>query len=512
MNTVLGRSSDKKVVVSLFSGAGGLDLGFEYLGYIIPVAVEIDKQATFTYAQNFGCRVISADSGLKCAELGKSVIINDDIRKVEGKFVLDLCRKISGMEKIDVLLGGPSCQSWSIAGKRLGDKDDRGQMIYEYLRLLRELRPSSFLFENVKGIVSKKFLPVFKDLVSEFEKLGYSVSYKLVNSWDYGVAQTRERVIVVGVCSELGKKYEFPAPLSYKLVLKDVISDLPVPKVYDKKAEENAAYAVPANINNFVGKNHYKKWRDNVLPLALQDTLNKNIGIFLIKNGIPLAVAESKEVSNNVCFDNINLDLTYEMANRSLDMDKPSPTITAHTRCSHILNHQAKDFGYSSRYLSRNRQRQWGEASFTIVGCGRQVPLFPEPANHHFKNYSEEKKKLLAAIPEGSNWRSLPKEQAETYLGGAYNSGGGRTGFLRKLADERPSPTILASMEQKSTEFCIPKGVPRRLTARECMRIQSFPDWFILYGSLSSQYMQVGNAVPVIMAFCLGQKLKTLLN
>lgn len=520
MNTAITQSEHRrKIAISLFSGAGGLDLGFHYLDYFIPVAIEIDKQAAYTYAQNFGCKIINTGTDLNDIHPEEPVIINDDIRKVTGKFILDLCERIVGTKKIDTILGGPSCQSWSIAGKQLGILDVRGQMIYEYLRLLQELNPASFLFENVKGIISKKSLPIFKDLITKFEELGYNINYKLINSWDYGIAQTRERVIVVGIRTDFNVMYEFPATLPFKLVLKDVISDLPTPRVYIKNAPENEAYKVPNKILGFKGVNHYNEW---ITLSRFESSLafnDKELGLLMIKHGVHYINQDETEVANHSYFDNINKNITYNVANRPIDINKPSPTITAHSRCCHVLmpNHQVKDFGFSSRYISRDRQRQWDEAGFTVVGDGRQQALYPEPPNfdirnHDFRAYSKEKQEFLSQIPEGGDWRDLSEDKAKQYMGNAINSGGGKTGFLRKLSSEKPSPTILASMEQKFAEFCVPTEVPRRLTVRECMRIQSFPDWFILYGSLSAQYRQVGNAVPVILAFHLGKQLVNMMH
>lgn len=419
----------KRIAVSIFSGAGGLDLGFEYAGFFIPVAVDNNRQAVYTYAQNHGAKIIDTKTSVKDLEPGQSIIVFGDIRDVTGDFILALCEKIAGTRQIDVLIGGPSCQSWSVAGNLLGDKDERGRMIYEYLRLLKEISPQAFIFENVKGIISKKFIATFKNLVSEFEKLGYCVSYRLLNSFDYGVAQTRERVIVAGLKN---REYTFPPPLPYKLVLRDVIGDLPEPQVYRKDAPENAFYSVPSKILGFKGEKIV--FGDQV------ELTSREIGIRVIKEGL-VRNPRKCGFKNHLYFDNISAS-SFESSNRPIFIEKPSPTITAHSRCTHILfNHQAKDFGFSSRYLSRNRQRQWDEAGFTVVGDGRQQALHPEPANFDIKNMKE----------------GMP--------------------------------------------------VPRRLTVRECLRIQGFPDWFVVYGSLSAQYMQVGNAVPVILSYCLARQL-----
>lgn len=392
-------SASKKIIaVSLFSGAGGLDLGFSYLGVDIPVAVEYNRHAVYTYAQNFGCRVINARTDIKEVKEKEHVIIWDDIRNVSGKFIRALCKKICGTENIDLILGGPSCQSWSIAGTRAGDKDERGQMVYEYLRMLKELKPKAFLFENVKGIISDRFRPVFFGFMNEFKKADYEVGYKLLNSWDYGVAQTRERIIVVGIDMALQKKYSFPDPLPYRLVLKDVLQGLPGPQPFREEIDNGT----PKNILNFAGEGFCKRGRGD-RTLTYNDIIaSKENGILFILNGTCIRRESEK-----------------------------------------INNHYVCDFGYSSRYLSRNRQRQWDEPSFTIVSQAKQIPLYPEPAGFDIRQFDP---------------------------GCGYKP-------------------------------------PRRFTVRECMRIQAFPDWFVVYGNPAAQYMQVGNAVPVTLAYHVGVNL-----
>jgi DNA (cytosine-5)-methyltransferase 1 len=124
--------------------------------------------------------------------------------------------------------------------------------------------------------------------------------------------------------------------------------------------------------------------------------------------------------------------------------------------------------------------------------------------------YSVTKLKYFNLIPEGGNWKSLKSDLQIEYMGNAYYSGGGKTGFLKRLHMDHPSMTILTSPAQKQTERCHPKKV-RPLTIRESARIQTFPDSWEFIGSTSNQYKQIGNAVPVNLAFNIGKELiKTL--
>jgi DNA (cytosine-5)-methyltransferase 1 len=187
-------------VASLFSGAGGLDKGFEKAGFHIIWANEYDSSIWETFKTNFP----------------KTKLDQRSITDVSSKDVPD----------IDGIVGGPPCQSWSEAGAGRGINDKRGQLFYDYIRLLKEKQPKFFLAENVSGILHPKHADAFNNIINEFKKAGYEVSYKLLNANDYEVPEDRLRVIIIGYHKKLKKKFEFPDPLKYKPVLKDAIYDL----------------------------------------------------------------------------------------------------------------------------------------------------------------------------------------------------------------------------------------------------------------------------------------------
>lgn len=127
-----------------------------------------------------------------------------------------------------MLSGGAPCQAFSYAGKRLGLNDIRGTMFYHYATFLNKLKPKMFLFENVKGLLSHDKGNTFKIICNIFEDEGYKIDYKVLNAWDYGVAQKRERLIVVGIRNDLRElEFTFPKKHSYKPLLKDILIDVP---------------------------------------------------------------------------------------------------------------------------------------------------------------------------------------------------------------------------------------------------------------------------------------------
>ena len=165
-------------VISLFSGCGGLDLGFERAGFDIPVANEFDPTIFDTFKINHP----------------KTHLIEGDVRQVTKE---DIVPYING--DVDGIIGGPPCQSWSEAGSLRGIEDSRGQLFFDYIRILKEFQPKFFLAENVSGMLANRHNEAVQNILKLFEDAGYNVSLTLVNAKDYGVAEERKRVFYIGV-------------------------------------------------------------------------------------------------------------------------------------------------------------------------------------------------------------------------------------------------------------------------------------------------------------------------
>ena len=359
------QKNKKKLAISLFAGAYGLDLGLEKAGFDFVWVNELEKVF---------CETIKLNRP-------EENVVQGDITKINPNEVLGELRLEPG--EITLLCGGPPCQSFSTAGKRLSVKDSRGNLIFTFIKWVEAVKPQFFLMENVRGLLSAaiKHRPLhersngkpleqdeeqgsaLKLILSEMKKIGYTVNYKLVNAADYGVPQIRERVIFLG--SRNGILMDFPETTHTKQ-----------PSLFDKKP-----------------------WR----------TLRDAIG----------------------------------------DLKESTPKFTS---------------------------------------------------------YSENRLRWLKIVPPGGNWRSLPKELQEEAMGGAYKSGGGKVGFYRRLSWDKPSPTVTTSPHQKATDMCHPNQ-DRPLTVREYARIQQFPDGWVFAGSVTEQYKQIGNAVPVGLAKAIGKKI-----
>lgn len=195
------RNSKKINIVSLFSGCGGLDRGFENAGFHITWANEFDPKIWETFEKNF------------------------PKTKLDKRSITEI--PTSEIPSADGIIGGPPCQSWSEAGAGRGINDKRGQLFFEYVRLLKDKQPSFFLAENVSGILSSRHSKAFKDILKQFEDAGYYVSYKLLNANDYGVPEDRFRVIIIGYHKKkIGFSFEFPEPEKHKPTLKEAIFNL----------------------------------------------------------------------------------------------------------------------------------------------------------------------------------------------------------------------------------------------------------------------------------------------
>lgn len=340
--------SNGLMMVDLFCGAGIGAVGFQLAGFDIVNALDNQTYAVDAYNQNIGHH----------ATVG-------DVRELRG----------TDFPEADVITGGFPCKPYSLIGKGEGVLDEKnGDLGAHFLRIVKENRPKSFLFENVGGLLSKKHRDAFDALVVEGERMGYRVTWAYLNAWEYGVPQKRKRVFVVGLREDLNTSYTFPlpTPLEQRKTIRDAIGDLPEPDEAD------------------------------------------------------------------------------------------------------IPNHR----GYGLRR---------DELPFAHL------------------------------VPAGGNWRELPVEAQQVFLGGAYHSKGGRTGFLRKVDFSTPSWTLTSCMNGKNNaqlmdvadKYSDPlRTGTRRFTVRECLRLQTVPDWFVFPANLSlaRQYERC-SGIPSLVAYQLGIQL-----
>ena len=197
--------------IELFAGAGGMALGLEKAGFQPLALLDIDKDSCQTLAKNRPAWNI----------------INEDISKISSKNLTDYFGIMPG--ELDLLSGGPPCQSFSYAGKREGINDVRGTMFFHYVAFLQKLQPKAFLFENVRGLLTHDNGKTYETITKALQFAGYDLHTKCLNAWNFNVCQKRERVFVIGIRNDLKNTicFDFPHECDRKLVLKDVLKNVP---------------------------------------------------------------------------------------------------------------------------------------------------------------------------------------------------------------------------------------------------------------------------------------------
>lgn len=202
---------NKFTTIELFAGAGGLALGVEKAGFDTLALIEFNKDAAKSLKYN------RPNWNVICDDVG-----NISPLDLEEKFNIKI-------GELDLLSGGAPCQAFSYAGKRLGLEDARGTLFYHFAVFLQKLKPKTFLFENVRGLLTHDHGKTYATILNIFEESGYTIQKEILNAWDYGVAQKRERLITIGIRNDLVKKVniEFPKRHEYKPVLKDILKDVP---------------------------------------------------------------------------------------------------------------------------------------------------------------------------------------------------------------------------------------------------------------------------------------------
>lgn len=241
-------------VISLFAGCGGLDLGFRRAGFNVKWANENDLSIHKTYLYNHP----------------QTVLNTSDIRILKESEIPDC----------DGIIGGPPCQAWSLGGMSLGLNDERGRLIYDYIRIVKWKRPKFFIMENVPGMVCSKHIETFLGFLRMFSKIGYKVKYKLINAADFKIPQNRLRIFVVGIRDDINVEYFFPVSINQKhITLAQAIGDLkyyqPRPYYVEnviQKDEQipNHDYYTGSFTQKFMARNRVRSWNEQSFTIQAQ--------------------------------------------------------------------------------------------------------------------------------------------------------------------------------------------------------------------------------------------------
>jgi DNA (cytosine-5)-methyltransferase 1 len=367
---------EKPLVLSFFSGGMGLDLGLEQAGLPASLCVELDRWC---------CETIRANRP-------DLAVLEQDVCRFDWKQTRS---DLNLPNEVFLVAGGPPCQSFSTGGNRAGLSDPRGNLLYEYLRLLGEIRPKFFILENVANITT---------------------------------AALRHRAIA----DRPGEHWSLK-----KYSGKQVESDDGKAALEDDELSGSAIRQVLADV----------------------DTLGYSVTLGVLDS------ADYGSPQHRFRF--------VLLGSR----DGPAPALPRATHGPDALH------------------------PFATVRTAI-ADLQHNPGPH--SAYTPDMAQFFDMVEPGKNWRSLPKDIQLVALGNAFYSGGGKTGFFRRLAWDAPSPTITGKANRKGTSICHPAHT-RPLSVRECARIQGFPDDWIFSGAMNRQYLQVGNAVPVHLGAAVGR-------
>lgn len=339
----------KYTVVSLFSGAGGMDLGFIKAGFEVIWANDFFKEATDTYKLNIG-----------------EHIVHGDITKIDSSEIPD---------NPDIIIGGFPCQGFSVANTKRSMEDKRNFLYREMLRIIRDKNPKFFVAENVKGILSIEKGKVFEMIKSDFENLGYKVDYQLLNAAEYGVPQMRERVIIIG--NRIEKENIFPVKTHYinkqveglkpAITVKDTIGFLsdvrisPFPiilngkKIYNHNASTNVSdkfWGRKYEVNQADICDYLKEWRDkagfSTKKVDEHFGYSYTAGHWFRKDNNSGSIPKPEdwwELKKILKFDDkydkqvttlVEKEIKYEQSLRITNWDRPSDTITATSPEIHV--------------------------------------------------------------------------------------------------------------------------------------------------------------------------------
>lgn len=321
LKTILMNKKRKKLrVLDLFSGCGGLSFGFEQAGYEIIAGIDNWEDALLTFAKNHqNSKVITADLGL---ENPQTIIEKNNI--------------YPGL--VDVVIGGPPCQGFSISGKR-NPEDPRNKLYKAFVDFVKILKPKAFVMENVPNLVSMDNGKIKEVILSDFESCGYHVEFKILKASNFGVPQNRRRVFFVGL--QNGKRFEFPEgdfgnmdnPL---ITVVDAISDLP-----ESSLPDGSSYAVSS-------QSEYQK----IMRLGSRGVYNHENIVHKEKTKEIIAMVPDGGNYKNLPI-NLRKTRNVHIAWTRLNSKKPSYTIdTGHNHIFHYVFNRVPTARESARIQS----------------------------------------------------------------------------------------------------------------------------------------------------------------
>ena len=426
-------------IIDLFSGCGGLSLGFVKAGFDIAAGIEIVPEAVQTVSYNLEWRYGIEDRHI-CADITETegTVFND-------KFGAEGC----------IVIGGPPCQAYSLAGRaklkslgedRVNTKDARGYLFHDFLRFVFDTDARAVVMENVPDSTTFGKLNIPQTVCDELEEHGYNACWTILNSADYGVPQIRERVFVLAIKKSENKELQLPVPTH--------------------RSRDNYI------TNNQKRLEGFKAYRSFVMPVSSDNAPDEWVTVENAFSDMPV-LFESADAKyrqpqlNEVAFYKTEACNSFQKEMRNW-YGTEYPTVSANS-----FRNTARDF----RIFEKMKQ-----GDNYIVAHEIAVKLFEEDA------------RLLDYKPGTENYEKLYKKTVPVYDTDKFE------GKWKRLDGSRPSHTLVAHLS-KDTYSHIHPWEPRGISVREAARIQSFPDDFLFNCSMGEAYRQIGNAVPPLLAY-----------
>lgn len=310
-------------VLDLFCGCGGMSLGFKWGGFNTVLATDIDINAKETYVFNFP----------------NVPFINKDLKEVMKSDIDKLLQN----KKVDVVIGGPPCQGFSLANKKRNKikNDPRNKLFYEFLKVVNWYKPKAFVMENVKGLLSMKNGNVIKIILKSFEDIGYNAEYKILKASDFGVPQNRERVFIIGYLKKNGLKVEFPKPtVKTYISVEEAISDLPLINAGEGANEVNYSTKPVNSYQQFMRLNSKSVYNH----VAMRHTSRLVERFKAITNGKSLVDVWEEHGSVSRGNPNQKSKIKFSQNNLRVYPNKPAPTIAASFQSNFIHPYLHRNF------------------------------------------------------------------------------------------------------------------------------------------------------------------------
>ncbi len=468
--------NNKYSVMSLFTGAGGLDLGFKMEGsFEIAFANEILESPAITYSRNFGAKLTKVPESFQS---GEHVIVNSDIEKIDFS--------IFDPGEFDLVIGGPPCQDFSVLrgkDKRKGLEVKRGRLYSQFVKALVHVQPKIFVFENVPGLISANDGIAYETIKSDFSELSLrweevkalvsngseiknNVNYEIlfsevVDFTRLGVPQKRKRLIIIGIRKDQISKIDFSSFSQIKMTLEkklkgegSLLKDFPMTplEVFEGKPltslqeEYESTIKAYSGMDEEVNTNRAHQWRNTVWNRlsfnAVQDYIALN------NPGKPLS---------------------------KIPVEKISEAMQEHTEILKLL-------GYYNVPLSRS--------------------VFPDGTNQ-VPEEEDRVKERMKKIPPGENHLFVK--------GTIWSVKGLMSNVYRRIHPLIPAPTVIAYGGGGTWNYHYRRD-RGRLTNRERARLQTFPDWFEFYGSEQEVRAQIGEAVPPLVSLRIAESVADILR